>query len=143
MNLQDLLEKTVIERFKVSSVIKALEKKINGIVEQNVLQKYDNKLIYENDMEFELIGVNAHFWAHEIIGIYNINIDIALAFTCKSKLPKIKRDKLEKVKYEYEQTKRLEWNNYKIPIWKELNYRISLEEALSGDFRLNINNEIV
>lgn len=70
-------------------------------------------------MEFELIGVRANFWTYSD-ELTIRDVDINLDYVCISKLPKTKRDKLEEVKEKYKNGKRLERNNYKIPIWHEL-----------------------
>ena len=93
--------------------------------------------IFNDDMEFELIGVSASFWTHSSdVGVGNVHL--TLAYTCKSKLPKYKREKLAKVKVKYEESKRLEWTNSKIPTWKELCYSVELKNILSNYINLDI-----
>ena len=55
-----------------------------------------------------------------------------------SKLPKAKREKLAEAKDNYESNGWLFFNNYKVPIWKDLRYSIGIEEVLSGNINLDI-----
>ena len=88
-------------------------------------------------MEFELVGVRTQFYTHYLKNELD-KIRIRLAFFCKSKLPKNKREHLEKVKEKYKKEQWLEYNNYKFPIWKELDYYVKVEDVLSGNINLLI-----
>lgn len=137
MDLQNFLIEALKERFKANAVVKELEKQINKIAEQKTLEKYKDKPLFRDNMEFELLGVSASFWTYpEDTKVRKVNI--TLAYTCKSKLPKAKRDKLQKVKDDYEKYKCLEWNNYKIPIWHSINYSVELQSVLDGNINLLI-----
>jgi outer membrane receptor for ferrienterochelin and colicin len=137
MDLQNFLLEALKERFKANSTVNAIQKKIEKIAEQKTFEKYKGKPLFRDEMEFELIGVKASFWIYE--ETLNLrDVDISLAYICKSKLPKAKRDKLEQVKANYHINKRLEWNNYKVAIWHELNYSIELKSVLEGNINLRI-----
>jgi hypothetical protein len=137
MELQKFLIEAIQKRFSANATVKALEKKVELTAEQTTLSKYKSKILFADGLEFELGGVRASFsnWQDNLT---LSKIDLRLAYFCTSKLPKAKREKLEKVKSTYEQEKYLEWNNYKIEIWKELSYTIDIESVLSGNINLSI-----
>jgi hypothetical protein len=137
MELQNFLIEALKERFKASATVKAIEEKIKSIAENKTLEKYKTEKLFNDGMEFELIGVKASFYTYDSDIKLN-KVDLRLAYFCKSKLPKEKREKLEQVKIKYEKEKYLEWNNYKTPIWKELCYSVELENVLSGSIKLRI-----
>lgn len=137
MELQNFLIEALKERFKANATIEAIEEKIKSIAESKTFEKYKNKILLNDGMEFELIGVNSSFYTY-CSDIRPKRVDLNLVFFCKSKLPKKKREKLEQIKLRYKKEKRLEWSNYKIPIWKELCYSVELENVLSGNINLII-----
>lgn len=137
MDLQNFLTEVLKERFKASATINAIQKQVEEMAERSTFEKYKDKPLFKNEMEFELIGVRATFWSYsEDLKIRNI--DIWLAYFCKSKLPKAKRERLQKVKDSYKEDHHLEWSNYKIPIWEEHRYSVELENVLSGNINLHI-----
>lgn len=136
MDLQNFLIEALKERFKADSTVKALEKQIEQIAERYTFEKYKGMPLFRDGMEFELIGVEANCWNGEALKLRDI--DIILAYVCKSKLPKAKRDKIEEVKANYKNNKRMEWNNYKIPIWHQLHYSVELKKVLDGEINLLI-----
>lgn len=137
MELQNFLIEALKERFKANATVEAIEKKIKSIAENKTLEKYKAEKLFNDGMEFELIGVKASFYTYDSDIKLN-KVDLRLAYFCKSKLPKEKREKLEQIKAKYEKEKYLDWNNYKIPIWKELCYSVELENILSGNINLRI-----
>ena len=137
MELQNFLTEALKERFKANATVEAIEKKIKSIAERKTFEKYKSEKLFNDGMEFELVGVKASFYTYDS-DIKLSNVDLRLGYFCKSKLPKEKREKLEQVKLRYEKDKYLEWNIYKIPIWKELCYSVELEEVLSGNINLSI-----
>jgi len=137
MELQNFLIEALKERFKANATVEAIEEKIKSIAENKTLEKYKSEKLFNDGMEFELIGVEASFYTYDSDIKLN-KVDLRLAYFCKSKLPKEKREKLEQVKAKYEKEKYLDWNNYKIPIWKELCYSVELEKVLSGNINLRI-----
>lgn len=137
MELQKFLTEALKDRFKANATVLAIEKEIRESAESKTFKKYKDVLLLNDGMEFELIGVRAYFFHYDDqIQLNNINLD--LAFFCKSKLPKEKKEKLEEVKLRYEKHKNLACNNYKIPIWKRLSYDVKLENVLSGNINLKI-----
>jgi hypothetical protein len=137
MELQKFLIEALKDRFKTNATVEAIEGKIKSIAEHKTFEKYKNVLLFNDGMEFELVGVKAYFFHYkQDIELNNINLD--LAFFCKSKLPKQKKEKLEEVKLRYERDKILDGNIYKIPIWKRLSYDVKLENVLSGNINLKI-----
>ena len=137
MKLQKFLTEAIQKRFSANATVEALEKKIRTIAIETTFKKYKNEILFSGGLKFELGGVNAK--------LYNFADDLTLpkirlelTYFCISKLPKAKRDKLEKVKSDYKEGKFLGWNHYKVKIWQELDYDISIKDALSGNINLNI-----
>lgn len=137
MELQVFLIEALKERFKANATVKAIKEEIESIAEKKTFEKYKSKILINDGMEFELIGVRASFYTHDSIVKLN-DVCISLAFFCKSKLPKEKKEKLERVKERYKKEGGLEWNNYKTPIWKEIHFYVELENILSGNINLLI-----
>lgn len=137
MELQEFLIEALKERFKANATVEAIERRIKSIAEIKTFEKYKSKTLLNDGMEFELVGVTARFCTYNS-EIKPNNIGLSLAFFCKSKLPKEKREKLERVKLNYKNGGYLGWNPYKKPIWKELHYNVELENVLSGNFNLSI-----
>ena len=137
MELENFLIEAVKERFKIQASIDAIENKIKYIAERETFKKYNSEILINDGMEFELLGVKANFDTYET-DIELEEVNISLAFFCKSKLPKNKKEHLEKVKEKYRINKHLEYNNYKIPIWKELDYSVKVEDVLSDNINLLI-----
>lgn len=137
MELKNFLIEALKERFKANATVEAIGKEIELIAENKTFEKYKTKILLNDEMEFELVGVRAHLWTF-ISDIKMNKVDLRLAYFCKSKLPKEKREKLEQVKLEYIKNKYLKWNNYETPIWKELCYSVELENVLCGNINLGI-----
>ena len=135
MDILQLLKDSIQDRFKADSVVKRLEKMVETIAEEKTTEKYKGKKIVRNGMDFELIGVKAsfHIWDTEIK-----EVEISMAFIASSKLPKVKRDKIEEAKRKYKDKGYLEYNNFKVPLWEELQYEVELHNVLSGNINLNV-----
>jgi hypothetical protein len=138
MEIISLLNEQIKKRFLANSAIEAIESKVRFTTKSLILKKYKEKKLLKNGLEFELIGVKVNFnnWRSDSLSVSKI--DVELAYFCTSKLPKHKREKLEKVKKYYLENERLEWNNYEIPIWEGLNYTLQLEDVLKGNINLRI-----
>ena len=137
MELKEFLIEAIKERFKADTTLRAIEKRIREIAEERTFEKYKSEILINDKMEFELVGVRTQFYTHYLKNELD-KIRIRLAFFCKSKLPKNKREHLEKVKEKYKKEQWLEYNNYKFPIWKELDYYVKVEDVLSGNINLLI-----
>jgi uncharacterized protein YbcC (UPF0753/DUF2309 family) len=137
MELKEFLIEAIKERFKADTTLRAIEKRIREIAEERTFEKYKSEILINDEMEFELVGVRTQFYTHYLKNELD-KIRIRLAFFCKSKLPKNKREHLEKVKEKYKKEQWLEYNNYKFPIWKELDYYVKVEDVLSGNINLLI-----
>ena len=137
LKLQTLLIEALEDRFKVDATINAIRERIICIAETKTFEKYKNVIAFRYGLEFELIGVKAYYYPYSS-ELEPHEVDLELAFLCKSQIPKAKKEKLEKVKLEYERYKCLPENNYKIPIWHDLCYRVELEKVLSGNINLCI-----
>jgi hypothetical protein len=137
MELKEFLIEAIKERFKADATVRAIGKKIREIAEEKTFEKYKSEILINDEMEFELGGIRTQFDTDDLDNELD-DVRIRLAFFCKSKLPKNKREHLEKVKENYKKEYWLEYNNYKIPIWKELNYYVKVEDVLSGNINLLI-----
>jgi hypothetical protein len=139
MEIISLLNRSIEDRFKADCVVKTLEKKIEEIVKKKVFEQHKNTRIIRSDNELTLLGVTVFF---DVYGLEKSKVDIRLAYIVSEsiKLPKNKREQVEKTKKEYGVNgRRLPWNNYNIPLWEELIYQIELEEALSDEISLLVN----
>ena len=140
MKLEKFLLKQIQKRFVANAAIENLGKKIEDMAEMDTAKKYKNVPIFQDGLEYELIGVNASFdslWANSIDFP---NVELKLAYFCVSKLPKAKREILEKVKADYIINKphHLDFCPYKVQIWKQLRYTINAEIVLSDSINLEI-----
>ena len=136
-HLHNFLLESLKERFKANAVVEELEKQIIDIAERKIYDKYISQSIFRNDMEFELYGVNASFHTYSD-SIRIREVEVTLSYTCKSKLPKSKRDRLSEAKKEYGKFKRLPFSYHKVPIWHEFHYSLNLSHVLEGTFNLII-----
>lgn len=138
MEIVSILNEQIKNRFIANSAIEAINEKVKSITKELILKKYKEKKFIKNGLEFELIEVLVDFnnWRSDSISISKIQIE--LAYFCISKLPKQKRERLEKAKEYLLKHKRLEWNNYEIPIWIGLNYTLELKDVLDGNVNLRI-----
>ena len=138
MELRNFMIEALKERFKATSIVDALKKEIVGIAKHRTFEKYKDKILinFSDNMEFELIDVKVEFYCYDTIELPKITLK--LGYFCKSKLPKAKREKLAKVKAVYMKEEWMPWNNYKVPIWKELRYSIELADILSNNINLDI-----
>lgn len=136
--IEELLIKELHKRFAASAVIESLEDKVQRIAELLIKDKYSDTPLFNDGLEYKFEGVNVRF-SNWDTGSLNIqDAEVSIAYFCVSKLTKAKRERIEKVKSKYKKRKHLEWSNYKIPIWKELNYTIRLENILSNNINLRI-----
>ena len=126
------------ERFSSNVTVKELEEKIRKQVERKTTELYINTSLFRDNLEFELIGVKASYYSDSRDISCNSEIEIELAFICKSQLPKDKRKRVLEVQKKYKESNWLEWNTFKIPLWHKLTYSLEIERALSGDINLDI-----
>ena len=132
------LNQKIQERFSSIATVNALEEKIRKQVERKTTELYINTPLFRDNLEFELIGVKARFWSDSSSVSCNSEIEIELAFICKSQLPKDKRKRVLEVQKKYKENNWLEWNTFKIPLWHQLTYTLEIEKALSGEINLDI-----
>ena len=142
MSLKKILINAVEKRFEAQSIIYQIEKKIEAMAEQSVIKKYKEETFFKNNLEFELHGVKARLISPGPHSIEEAKIDLNLVFFCKSKLPKTKRELIEKRKKEYENdpTWFYHWSCLKIPLWYNITFTISIDNILSNNFRLDFKN---
>ena len=132
------LNQKIQERFSSNATVKELEEKIRKQVERKTTELYINTPLFRDNLEFELIGVKSQFWSDSSSVSCNSEIEIELAFICKSQLPKDKRKRVLEVQKKYKENNWLEWNTFKIPLWHQLTYTLEIEKALSGEINLDI-----
>jgi hypothetical protein len=137
MELKEILQEAVKERFKANSIIDAVVKNIENQSEYKIFEKYKDCKLYNDGLEFELVGVHSYIYISESLSVIN-RVYVELAFFCVSKLPKEKKDKVDEARLEYKKSKYLMSCKFKIPLWKELKYQIDLEKIFSGDINLEI-----
>ena len=133
--LQSILTDSLKEEFKVRLTLQAIKQEIEESTKESVLYKYKDSILSRDGMEFEFIGVKTSFDVHH----YSEKpVSIRLMYTCKSKLPKDKREKVEKTKKDYLEGKSIYNSGLKIPLWHQLHYWVALEKAYSGDIKLSL-----
>ena len=138
MEIVSILNEQIKNRFIANSAIEAINEKVKLITKEFILKKYKEKKFIKNGLEFELIEVLVDFnnWRSDSLSISKIQIE--LAYFCISKLPKHKRERLEKAKEYLLKHKRLDWNTYDVPTWTGLNYTLELKDVLEGNINLRI-----
>lgn len=137
IELKNFLLEALKERFKASSTVRSVEKEIEKITKNKTFKKYRNVTLINDGMEFELIDVKARLFTYDS-DIIPSEISLQLFFFCKSKLPKRQNERLKQIKEIYERDGYLPYNYYKKPIAKSLNYSLSVDEIISGEFNLLI-----
>ncbi len=137
IELKSFLLEALRERFKANKTLEAIQKRIELIASTKTFEKYKDVTLINDGMEFELSNVNASLYIYSS-SITVEKIDLRLAFFCKSKLPKIKREKLEELKAKYEKHEHIFDHGYKKPIAKQLHYSIELDKIISGEINLLI-----
>ena len=138
MEIVSILNEQIKNRFIANSAIEAINEKVKSITKELILKKYKEQKFIKNGLEFELIEVLVDFnnWRSDSLSISKIQIE--LAYFCVSKLPKHKRERLEKAKEYLLKHKRLDWNTYDVPIWTGLNYTLELKDVLEENINLRI-----
>jgi hypothetical protein len=134
--LQSILADSLKEKFKLELTIQAIVEEIINVAKKNVFEKYKNMTITRNNMEFELIGVNANFYSFNYFE--KKPVKIKFVYTCKSKLPKDKKEKVETIKAHYLESGCIQSCYLKTPLWYEFDVKLSLEEAYNGTFNIEI-----
>ena len=135
--LDDFYLKAIRKKFEATMVVKGIEKNICDIVKLQTLKKYKEQTLFSNGVEYKLfdVKVNLSSWRDEI---YMPKIDLMLVYFCKSKLPKAKRERIEKEKAKYKLDNFLPWSQYKIPLWQQLQYSLDVKDVLGGMINLEI-----
>lgn len=134
--LQSILTDSLKEKFKLELTIQAITEEIITVAKRNVFEKYKDMTIIRNDMEFELIGVDASFYSYNYFE--KAPVRISLIYTCKSKLPKDKKEKVENYKAKFLESGCKGVCYLKIPLWYEFDVKLSLEETYKGTFNFEI-----
>lgn len=138
MEILNLLNKAIQERYFASTAIEALESRIQESAEMYVMELYSSKRLIRGELEFELIGVRAMYWNPSDNITYTEKIRLTLYYICVSKLPKDKQLRVEETRKLYKKDRHFGWNSFKIPLWHELKYECYLEDVLKKDIHLKI-----
>ena len=138
MELKELLLKSIQDRFFAEVKIKAIEKKIETNLNKKLFEKYKNTSYFKYGMNFKLIKVSSELgnWSSSRLEINEVEVN--LFFITTSKLPKNKRERLNKAVEYLDKNGRFEWNSFKIPIWETLCYNIELDKLLEDNVNLQI-----
>lgn len=133
-----LLIKALEKRFKAQATIDCIEDDIIEMAQNKTFEKYKDKTIFKDNIEFELIKVVARFENYDKHKIEPVKVELRLGYFCKSKLPKRQKEVFDKAKAEYIKKGWMHYNTYKIPIWLELVGDINIDKILSDDINLRI-----
>lgn len=135
MELKEFYKQAIEDRFKAHAAVVAIEKKIENLAKESIFDRYKDETIFKDDLEFELVSVRATIsgWVGDL---HIRKIDIALFYTCKSKLPKAKRERVEIEKKEVMETGHFGWSAYKTPLWHTFYYSLDIDKIILGNFNL-------
>lgn len=137
MQTIEFLDAAAIDLFKAKAIVSAIEERIKEGAKNYIFNKYKDRHIFRDGLEFQLIGVKVRFYTNDLnVGSTSVSLD--LAYFCISKLPKDKRDKVQAVKSSYLNSGYLDWCNYKTLLWMNLSYEAKLNEVASGNLTLLI-----
>lgn len=139
MELKSLLHEALKDRFKAEAVVEAVKELITSKVEKEITQKYKDITLFKDGMEFELFAVKAICWTG-FPDFEGSKVRINLHYTCKSKLPKNKAERLEQIKKNYDHycSSLGDWSSYKHPITYTLRYEPTVGDAISGSINLKL-----
>ena len=138
MESLNLLKQYVVERFKAEAIIDKLEKGLKYIVEKKVFEKYKDKKILQNNMEYELFKVKSRHSTSDSSPDVNYQKTIELIYIVCSKLPKKEREILEKAKDTYINHSYMPYSNRKSILWIELQYDVSFEDIINDYYNLKL-----
>lgn len=135
MELKEFYKQAIEDRFKAHATVVAIEKKIENLAKESIFDRYKDETIFKDDLEFELVSVRAAMsgW---VDNLHISKIDIALLYTCKSKLPKSKRERIEMEKKQAKEIGHFGWSAYKTPLWHTFHYSIDIDKIILGNFNL-------
>ena len=138
--IQNILAKEMVKRFKANKLIEGIGNQIEKYTEKSIFQKYKDVPHFADGMKFQLIGVNAFCSNYYIESITPAYVSLYLRYCCVSKLPKDKRERTEKIKREFKETKQFPHDcPYKYPTWITLQYSVEIERIYNGKVDLIIN----
>jgi len=139
MELKSLLHEALKDRFKAEAVVEAAKELITSKVEKDITQKYKDVTLFKGGMEFELFAVKAICWT-DFPNFDGSIVRVNLHYTCKSKLPKNKAERLEQIKKNYDHycSSLGDWSSYKHPITYTLRYELTVGDAISGSINLKL-----
>lgn len=137
MDVISLFNEQVKARFIANATIQQIAAKLNKKAEELAFNKYKDKILYRDGLEYELLGVTSFFdhWNWEA---RNPKVSLVLAYFCTSKTTKYKRERIAEAKKNYLKTKVLDWTKSDVPLWFELPFLVELEQVVEESFILNI-----
>ena len=144
MELYNFLIEALKEQLKAKATLKAIGKMVEEQALEMTWEKHRDEKLFKDELEYELFEVKAQFFGGDNYFSNNAldgsGVNLTLYYFCSSKLPKAKRDKVEKTKLILTENnlRYLPYCNYKIPLWKELTYSVKSNEILVNGFRLKI-----
>lgn len=143
MEIIPFLKQQIEARFVANSAITALYKKIEEKAKRDILEKYKDKILTKDGLEYELFDAdcNIYEWSTDIKIPKIPKVTVRLIYFCVSKLPKNKKIKLQKVQREYEESSRkwLPYNRFKVPLWYDnVVYHIPVNLILEKKINLKI-----
>lgn len=134
MELKKLLLAELENKYRAEAIIKAIEKDIAMSAKGQVEEKYKGETLNRHGVEYEVFGVNANCFTHNM----TTRVQIQLTITIKSKLTKIRAERLSKFKADFNRNEFGEWSDHKIPLWETLSYIVDLDVVFSKDIRLEL-----
>ena len=137
MKLKKILEEEVQKRYVLRLTVESLETKVQILAENQTFEKYKEEIFYIDGLEFELYQVKSRFTNYDNTP-YLSKIRLELQYFCTSKLPKEKRERIENAKNYLKKHNFLPFHNFKVALWRELNYEIDIDDVLSGNINLRI-----
>lgn len=136
-----ILNKLLLKRFEHSTAIKSIAKNLSDKISTNVFDRYKDNIILQNNMTFKLLGVSCSDDFYYYTDIYTVKkIGIRLSYVCTSKLPKDKRENLERAIESYKKDKYFGCNPYKVPIYFSLGFNINSDKLINNTYNLDLEN---
>lgn len=137
MSLKKILKKESEKLLKSEMLISSISKKIGDKIREHVLDRYKNEIITRSNMQYELFDVEIYYQQSRNF-FCEPSFKLYLYYTCISKLPKAKRERLQSDKDYFRNNGSFPYNLYQTPIHLKIVYSIDFNEAVDLHFVLNI-----
>lgn len=129
-----ILNEQIKIRFFANAAIKAIEENMRVLIKEKILEKYEKKIITREGVNYELYDAIIYLnnWHADNLSIEKVGIK--LIFFCVSKLPKHKKEIMEKAKRDLFEKGDFNHNVYfyKVPLCISLRYEAELEQILKN-----------